>query len=90
MRGADRDSRRDPRDQRGELDREDNPLRGAPHTAEATAADDWPHAYSRHQAVYPAPWVLEHKYWPPVGRIDNAYGDRHLVCTCPPLEELAE
>jgi glycine dehydrogenase len=76
--------------ERGELDRTDNPLRGAPHTAQAASTDDWPHPYTRRQAVYPAPWLLAHKYWPPVGRIDNAYGDRHLVCTCPPLEELAE
>jgi glycine dehydrogenase len=76
--------------EQGELDQSDNPLHGAPHTARAASADDWPHPYTRRQAVYPAPWVREHKYWPPVGRIDNAYGDRHLVCTCPPLEELAE
>ena len=70
----------------GELDAEDNPLRNAPHTARAVSADDWNHAYSRTQAAWPAPWLSEHKYWPPVGRIDNAYGDRNLVCTCPPLE----
>ncbi|HEX5066834.1 MAG TPA: aminomethyl-transferring glycine dehydrogenase [Myxococcota bacterium] len=76
--------------ERGELDAEDNPLRNAPHTAQAVCADDWRHAYTRAQAAWPAPWLREHKYWPPVGRIDNAYGDRNLVCTCPPLEELAE
>jgi glycine dehydrogenase len=75
--------------ERGELDAEDNPLRNAPHTAQAVCADDWPHPYTRMQAAWPAPWLREHKYWPPVGRIDNAYGDRNLVCTCPPLEELA-
>jgi glycine dehydrogenase len=68
--------------ERGELDREDNPLKHAPHTAAAVTADAWPHAYSRERAAYPAPWLRQHKYWPPVGRIDNAYGDRHLVCTC--------
>jgi glycine dehydrogenase len=73
----------------GELDPRDNPLVNAPHTAEAVSADDWSHAYPRSQAAYPAAWLREHKYWPPVGRIDNAYGDRHLVCTCPPLEELS-
>jgi glycine dehydrogenase len=73
----------------GALDPRDNPLLGAPHTAEAVSADDWPHAYPRSQAAWPAAWLREHKYWTPVGRIDNAYGDRHLVCTCPPLEDLA-
>ncbi|MFQ5429328.1 MAG: aminomethyl-transferring glycine dehydrogenase [Phycisphaerae bacterium] len=67
----------------GRADREDNPLKGAPHTAEMIAADDWPHAYSRRQAAFPAPWVASRKFWPPVGRIDNVWGDRHLVCTCP-------
>ncbi len=68
----------------GRLDREDNPLRHAPHTAEAVAAEAWPHAYARELAAYPLPSLREGKYWPPVGRVDNAYGDRHLVCTCPP------
>jgi glycine dehydrogenase len=76
--------------ERGELDAEDNPLRNAPHTAAAVGADVWSHPYTREQAAWPAPWLREHKYWPPVARIDNAYGDRNLVCTCPPLEELAE
>jgi glycine dehydrogenase len=71
----------------GELDARDNPLVNAPHTAEAVSSDDWTHAYPRERAAYPADWLREHKYWPPVGRIDNAYGDRHLMCTCPPLEE---
>jgi len=64
----------------GRLDREDNPLRHAPHTAAAVTSDDWKHTYSREQAAYPAPWTREYKYWPPVGRIDNARGDRQLVC----------
>ena len=74
----------------GEFDAEDNPLVNAPHTARAVSADAWPHRYSRQQAAWPAAWLREHKYWPPVGRIDNAYGDRNLVCTCPPIEALAE
>jgi glycine dehydrogenase len=74
----------------GRLDARDNPLLNAPHTAEAVCADDWTHPYSRRLAAFPAPWLQSHKYWPPVGRIDNAYGDRNLVCTCPPLEALAE
>jgi glycine dehydrogenase len=65
----------------GRLDREDNPLRHAPHTAAAVSSDQWQHAYPRQQAAYPTPWQMEHKYWPPVGRIDNARGDRQLVCT---------
>jgi glycine dehydrogenase len=66
----------------GRSDPEDNPLRHAPHTAESVIATHWPHSYSREQAAYPAPWTREHKYWPPVGRIDNARGDRQLVCVC--------
>ncbi len=72
----------------GALTREDNPLVHAPHTAAAVMADDWPHAYSREQAAYPAAWVREHKFWPPVGRVDNVHGDRNLFCTCPPVETL--
>jgi glycine dehydrogenase len=74
----------------GELDASDNPLKHAPHTAAAVTADDWPHAYSRELAAWPAPWLCDHKFWPPVGRIDNTYGDRNLVCACPPLESLIE
>lgn len=74
----------------GVLDREDNPLKHAPHPAVAVTADDWGHAYSRERAAWPASWLQEHKFWPAVGRIDNAWGDRNLSCTCPPLEDLAE
>jgi glycine dehydrogenase len=70
----------------GRADRDDNPLKNAPHTAEAVTADSWSHPYSREQAAFPAPWVREHKFWPAVGRVDNAWGDRHLVCSCPPME----
>ena len=70
----------------GAMDKLDNPLKNAPHTAEALLADDWNHAYSRNQAAYPAPWLKEHKFWASVGRIDNAYGDRNFVCSCLPLE----
>jgi glycine dehydrogenase len=76
--------------EQGALDPDDNPLKGAPHTAAEATGDDWSHAYSRQQAVYPVPALREHKFWPVVGRIDNAYGDRNLICTCPPLEELVE
>ena len=70
----------------GDLDKLDNPLKNAPHTAETLLADDWNHAYTRHQAAYPAPWLKEHKFWTSVGRIDNAFGDRNFVCSCLPIE----
>jgi len=70
----------------GDYDKTDNPLRNAPHTAEALTADDWPHPYSRSEAAYPVPSLRDGKYWVPVRRIDQAYGDRNLVCSCPPLE----
>ena len=73
----------------GLADREDNVLRNAPHTAAVVTADDWMHPYGRQQAAFPAPWTREHKFWPTVGRVDNAYGDRNLVCACPPIEEYA-
>jgi glycine dehydrogenase len=72
----------------GELDRDDNPLRGAPHTA-GSIVGDWSHPYSREDAVFPAGVVAATKYWPPVGRIDGAYGDRNLVCSCPPVSDYA-
>jgi len=71
----------------GRSDRTDNALKHAPHTAAAIASDGWKHAYSREQAAYPAPWLKDCKFWPAVGRIDNPYGDRNLVCTCPPMSE---
>jgi glycine dehydrogenase len=63
----------------------DNPLKGAPHTAEALLKADWPHAYSREAAAYPVASLRRSKYWSPVGRVDNVYGDRNLFCACPPL-----
>ncbi|HEY2834138.1 MAG TPA: aminomethyl-transferring glycine dehydrogenase [Sporichthyaceae bacterium] len=74
----------------GEWPAEDNPLRNAPHTAEVLAAAEWAHPYSRAEAVFPIGVVPMDKYWPPVGRIDSAYGDRNLVCSCPSIEDLAE
>ena len=74
----------------GTSDRQDNPLRNAPHPAERVAADDWSHPYTREEAAYPRPWVREGKYWPPVGRIDNVQGNRNPICACPTVEELAE
>jgi glycine dehydrogenase len=70
----------------GKLPREDNPLKHAPHTAQAIAAGAWTHPYSRETAAFPASWTRARKFWPSVGRINNAAGDRHLVCTCPPIE----
>jgi glycine dehydrogenase len=75
--------------ERGDSDPEDNLLKNAPHTAAAVTASDWSHPYSRESAAFPAAWVREHKFWPAVGRIDNAYGDRHLVCTCDTVEAYA-
>ncbi len=72
--------------ERGDVEIAESPLRGAPHTAAAISADDWERTYSRRQAAFPAPWNDDHKYWPPVGRIDNVHGDRHLVCTCIGME----
>src|SRR5204863_5197722 len=74
----------------GRADPKDNVLKNAPHTAAAVSADDWRHAYSREQAAYPLPFVRAAKFWPSVGRIDNAYGDRNLMCSCPPVEAFAE
>ncbi len=73
----------------GTADREDNVLRQAPHPAEALADDPWPHAYSRRRAAFPAPWSAQSKFWPAVARIDNALGDRQLMCACPPIEAYA-
>ncbi len=75
--------------ERGEIVAADSPLRHAPHTAEVIAADNWDRPYSREQAAFPAPWVRESKFWPFVSRIDNVYGDRHLVCACIPVEAYA-
>jgi glycine dehydrogenase len=73
----------------GKADPKDNVLKNAPHTAAAVSINDWSHPYSREQAAYPLPWVRANKFWPSVGRIDNPYGDRNLVCICPPMEAYA-
>jgi len=69
----------------GTADPDDNALKNAPHSMAAVLAPHWSHPYTREQAATPAPWVREHKFWPAVARIDNAAGDRHLVCACPPV-----
>ena len=74
----------------GEWDAEDNPLHNAPHTAEDLADPDWNHCYTREEAVYPLPGLRVNKYWPPVNRIDNVFGDRNVVCSCPPIESYQE
>ena len=67
----------------GNCDVNDNVLQNAPHTARHISSNEWDHPYSREKAAYPAPWQREFKFWPSVGRVDNAHGDRNLVCTCP-------
>jgi glycine dehydrogenase len=74
----------------GQADAEDNVLKNAPHTAQVLVASDWPHAYTRETAAYPLAALRPAKYWPPVARVDNAYGDRNLMCSCPPVSELAD
>ena len=74
----------------GKADRENNVLKHAPHTAQVVTADEWDRPYSRQKAAYPLPFVKENKFWPSVGRVDNAYGDRNLVCSCLPLESFVE
>ena len=76
--------------EQGHWPREDNPLKNAPHTAESLLKADWPHAYTREQAAYPVPALRRAKYWEPVGRVDNVWGDRNLFCSCVPIGELAE
>jgi glycine cleavage system P protein (glycine dehydrogenase) len=73
--------------EQGQMPRDDNPLKHAPHTAEAIASSEWNHPYSREQAAFPTHSTRARKFWPAVGRINNAQGDRHLVCACPPVED---
>ncbi|MEO0047324.1 MAG: hypothetical protein RLZZ410_283 [Pseudomonadota bacterium] len=73
----------------GSYDKNDNPLKNAPHTAELVLANEWNHAYTREEAAYPVARLRKNKYWPPVGRADNVYGDRNLFCTCVPIAEYA-
>lgn len=74
----------------GKADKEDNVIKNAPHTAKSVISSDWKHAYSREKAVYPLKWVKDAKFWPSVAKIDNAFGDRNLICACPPIEAYAE
>jgi glycine dehydrogenase len=70
----------------GQADKTDNVLKNAPHTAQEIAADSWAHAYGREKAAFPAPYVLQRKFWPTVGRLNETFGDRNLVCACLPIE----
>jgi glycine dehydrogenase len=76
--------------EKGIADAEDNLLKNAPHTSEMIATEAWNHPYSRERAVFPASWTRESKFWPPVRRVNNAYGDRNLVCACPPMDTYSE
>jgi glycine dehydrogenase len=71
--------------EKGELDKTDNPLKRAPHTAAVVTADEWSRPYPRSQAAWPAPWLRNHKFWPSVSRVDNVYGDRNIFCSCLPV-----
>jgi glycine dehydrogenase len=74
----------------GAMDKLNNPLKNAPHTAEFLLKDEWQHPYPRSLAAYPATWTKEHKFWPVVGRIDNAFGDRNFICSCQPMEDYTD
>src|SRR5262249_39125375 len=73
----------------GKAPKDDNVLKNAPHTADVLLATEWKHAYTREKAAYPAPWTRSATFWPSVGRVNAALGDRKLVCSCPPVEDYA-
>jgi glycine dehydrogenase len=74
----------------GKADKKDNVIKYAPHTAKAVVATDWNRSYSREKAAFPLPWVRDNKFWPSVARVDNVYGDKHLICSCPPIESYTD
>jgi glycine dehydrogenase len=74
----------------GKFDKVDNPIKNAPHTDMELASDKWGHKYSREQAAYPAKFLKANKFWPPVARVDNVYGDKNIFCTCPSMDEFKE
>ena len=76
--------------EQGKADKENNVLKNAPHTASVVTSDTWDKPYTRQKAAYPLPFVKEMKFWPAVSRVDNAYGDRNLVCSCLPIEEFMQ
>jgi glycine dehydrogenase len=73
----------------GSASRENNVLKNAPHTVDVVVSDDWAYPYSREKAAFPAPWTRARKFWPSVGRINSAFGDKNLMCSCPPVEAYA-
>ena len=73
--------------EKGKSGKEDNLLKNSPHTAKELISDDWNHSYKRSEAAYPVSSLEDGKYWPPVGRVDNVYGDRNLMCSCPSMED---
>jgi len=74
----------------GKVDAGNNLLKSAPHTTDMVGANEWPHPYNRECAAFPAPWLRDYKFWPAVGRIDNVWGDRNLVCSCAEMESFSE
>ena len=74
----------------GKFDKADNPIKNAPHTDTELASDNWTHKYSREEAAYPAKFLKVNKFWPPVARVDNVYGDKNIFCTCPSMDEFKE
>ena len=74
----------------GSADRADNVLKNAPHTLGRVTSNEWKHRYSREKAAFPAPWTRDFKFWPAVARVESAYGDRNLICSCPPTDAYAE
>jgi glycine dehydrogenase len=76
--------------EQGSMDRANNPLKRAPHTMQAVISSDWDRPYTREEAAFPAPWTRDRKFWPAVARVESAYGDRNLVCSCPPMDSYEE
>ena len=74
----------------GEFDKTDNPIKNAPHTDSELASDNWEHKYTRQEAAYPSKFLRANKFWPPVARVDNVYGDKNIFCTCPSMDEFKE
>ena len=74
----------------GDFDKNDNPLKNAPHTHVELTANEWKHKYDRESAAYPSATLKSYKYWPPVARVDNVYGDKNLFCSCPSMDEYKE
>ena len=73
----------------GNVDKKDNVIKHAPHTAQVVVNSEWARSYTREQAVFPLPWVRDNKFWPCVARVNNVYGDKNLICACPPIDAYA-